>query len=235
MIYRRRGLLSVLEFLTKSITGDTLNFIGFFISTIVSLVLGLGIACVYMYKNNYNKSFVVTLALLPAMVQIVIMLVNGNLGAGVAVMGAFSLVRFRSIPGNSRDISSIFLSMAVGLATGMGYIFYAAVFLIIIGLSNIVLMYSSFGGEKNDCRTLKVTIPENLDYDGLFDDLFSEYTRSAELCRIKTTNMGSLIELTYKIRINTSVVPKKFIDDVRCRNGNLNITVSHQMEAKEEL
>lgn len=225
----------MLELLTKSIIGDTIDFKGFIISTITSLILGLGIAFIYMYKNSYNKNFVITLALLPAMIQIVIMLVNGNLGTGVAVMGAFSLVRFRSIPGNSRDISSIFFSMAIGLATGIGYIFYAIVFLVVIGLCNIILTKSSFGSTKKEYKTLRITIPENLDYDGLFDDLFKEYTKSVELDKVKTTNMGSLIELTYRILLETPMVPKRFIDDIRCRNGNLNISISHQSSLKEEL
>ena len=203
--------------------------------TAASLLCGMGVAGLHMVRNRYSKSFVVTLALLPAMVQIVIMLVNGNLGAGVAVAGAFSLVRFRSVPGNARDIGSIFLAMAIGLATGMGYIVYAVLFLVLIGAAHIFLMYSTFGNEKPGIRILRITIPENLDYEDLFDDLFDEYTDSVELDRVKTTNMGSLYELTYNIQLRSPVIPKAFVDAIRCRNGNLNIVISRPASSKDEL
>lgn len=201
----------------------------------VSLILGLGIAGIYMYRNTYTKNFVVTLALLPAMIQLVIMIVNGNLGTGVAVMGAFSLVRFRSIPGSSRDISSIFFAMAVGLATGMGYLAIGALFLIIVGAMTLLLNTLRFGEQAEADRELKITIPENLDYDGLFDDLFSKHTKAAELVRVKTTNMGSLYELHYKVQLRGPVIEKSFLDDLRCRNGNLTITCGRAASNREEL
>ncbi|MDD3430344.1 MAG: DUF4956 domain-containing protein, partial [Oscillospiraceae bacterium] len=140
---------------------------GFLLCTVCALVLGIVSACIYMYRNTYSKNFVITLALLPAMVQIVIMLVNGNLGTGVAVMGAFSLVRFRSVPGSAREISAIFLAMAIGLATGMGYIGTAAIFLAVIGLAQLVLFGTNFGQQKAAEKELKITIPESLDYSGV--------------------------------------------------------------------
>ncbi len=203
--------------------------------TLVSLVLGLGIAFVYMFRNVYSKSFVITLALLPAMVQIVIMLVNGNIGTGVAVLGAFSLVRFRSIPGSAREIGSIFFAMAIGLATGMGYLAVAALFLLIIGGMQLLLSASSFGGRKENEKELKVTIPENLDYDGIFDDLFAQYADNAELIRIKTTNMGSLFELHYHVRFKGNKIEKEFLDQLRCRNGNLSISCGQVPANREEL
>lgn len=193
------------------------------ICTIASLLFGLVVAGLYMYKNTYSKNFVMTLALLPAIIQIVITLVNGNLGTGVAVLGAFSLVRFRSIPGSAREIGSIFLAMALGLATGMGYVLYAAIFLVLIGISNIILATIPFGETKEEEKELKVTIPENLDYAGIFDDLFETYTKSAKLIQVRTTNMGSMYELKYRIFLKNVVSEKAFIDEVRCRNGNLNI------------
>lgn len=210
--------------LNNTTTTSTINMEGFIICTIVSLILGIGVAGIYMYKNNYNKNFVITLALMPAMVQIVIMLVNGNLGTGVAVMGAFSLVRFRSAPGTAKEISSIFFAMAIGLATGMGYVGYAALFLLIIGIVTILLTVSSFGEQKTQEKDLKITIPENLDYNGIFDDLFEKYTKNAKLNLVRTTNMGSLYELQYRIVLNDSNLEKEFLDALRCRNGNLNIT-----------
>lgn len=203
--------------------------------TAASVIFGVIVALLYMYRNTYTKSFVVTLALLPAMVQLIIMIVNGNMGAGVAVMGAFSLVRFRSIPGSARDIGSIFLAMALGLATGMGYLAAAGLFLGIIGGMMLLLNTLSFGEQPQLDKELRITIPENLDYAGLFDDLFASYTHHAELVRVKTTNMGSLYELSYRIRLTSPVIEKSFIDELRCRNGNLNISLGRVSVGQIEL
>ena len=205
------------------------------ISAGASVLFGIIIALIYMYKNSYSKNFVVTLALLPVMVQLVIMLVNGNLGAGVAVMGAFSLIRFRSVPGNARDISSIFLSMGVGLATGMGYIGVAAIFVALVALLNLVFFSSSFGERNGSVKELKITIPESLDFESVFDDIFDKYAASRELIRVKTTNMGSLFELHYSIALKNEAFQKKMIDEIRCRNGNLNISCGRPSSLKEEL
>lgn len=202
---------------------------------LASLVLGVGIALIYMYKNVYSKNFVITLALLPAMVQIVIMLVNGNLGTGIAVMGAFSLVRFRSVPGSAREIGSIFFAMAVGLATGMGYLGIALLFLVIVGLMTVLLVSIRFGEPRKREKELKITIPENLDYTGIFDDLFEKYTKSAELIRVRTTSMGSLYELSYHITLRNEDIEKEFIDELRCRNGNLNIACGRAPVNRDEL
>lgn len=205
------------------------------ISAGASVLFGIIIALIHMYKNSYSKNFVVTLALLPVMVQLVIMLVNGNLGAGVAVMGAFSLIRFRSVPGNARDISSIFLSMGVGLATGMGYIGVAAIFVALVALLNLVFFSSSFGERNGSVKELKITIPESLDFESVFDDIFDKYAASRELIRVKTTNMGSLFELHYSIALKNEAFQKKMIDEIRCRNGNLNISCGRPSSLKEEL
>ncbi len=204
-----------------SSTGITVS--AFFICTAVSLALGLAAAALAMFKSKYSRSFVLTLALLPAMVQIVIMMVNGNIGAGVAVAGAFGLIRFRSAPGSAREIGLVFLATAIGLATGMGYVVIAAVFFAVIALFALLLTLSGFGAGAADERELKITIPENLDYDGLFDDLFGKYTRSAELDRVKTTNMGTLYELSYTVVLNDPGTTKAFLDELRTRNGNLTI------------
>jgi len=204
-----------------SSTGITVS--SFFICTAVSLVLGLGAAFLAMYKAKYSRSFVLTLAALPAMVQIVIMMVNGNIGAGVAVAGAFGLIRFRSAPGSAKEIGLVFLATAIGLATGMGYVVIAAVFFAVIAVFLLMLTVVGFGASAADERELKITIPENLDYDGLFDDLFAKYTRSAELDRVKTANMGTLYELSYKVVLQDASRTKAFLDELRTRNGNLNI------------
>lgn len=209
--------------LNSIITGTEISISAFFICTAVSLLLGLGAAALSMYKSKYSRSFVVTLALLPAMVQLIIMLVNGNIGAGVAVAGAFGLIRFRSAPGSAKEIGLVFLATAIGLATGMGYVVIAAVFFAVIAAFTLLLTLTGFGAGAADERELKITIPENLDYDGLFDDLFARYTRSAELERVKTTNMGTLYELSYKIVLKDAHGTKEFLDELRTRNGNLNI------------
>ena len=200
-----------------------------------SLTLGIIIALFYMYKSSYNKQFVITLVLLPAIVGAVISIVNGNLGTGVAVMGAFSLVRFRSIPGTAKEIGYIFFSMAVGLATGMGYLPYAAVFTVIVGLISVLLSASRFGELKKPIKQLKITIPENLEYSGLFDDLFTEYTSFKKLKRVKTTNLGSLFQLHYDIILKDELKEKEFIDKIRCRNGNLDIICGYISDVSEVL
>ena len=210
--------------LNSIITGTEITVSAFFICTAASLLLGLGTAVLGMYKSTYTRSFALTLALLPAMVQIVIMMVNGNIGAGVAVAGAFGLIRFRSAPGSAKEIGLVFLATAIGLATGMGYVAIAAVFFVIIAVFALILTQSGFGAAAADERELKITIPENLDYDGLFDDLFQQYTLSAELERVKTTNMGTLYELSYRVILRDAHSTKAFLDALRTRNGNLSIS-----------
>ena len=203
----------------------------------VSLIIGLIIAFSYMYKTRYTKSFVVTLALLPAVVCVVIMMVNGNVGTGVAVAGAFSLVRFRSVPGTAKEIGTLFLAMGAGLRAGMGYLGYAVLFAII--LCAIFVLYSQldFGAKKivGTYKTLGITIPEDLDYSGVFDEIFSTYTKTYELTNVKTTNMGSLFRLTYDIVLKDATKEKEFIDKLRCRNGNLEISISKQSTITTEL
>ena len=212
----------------ESILASGITLPAFLICTAVSLVLGIATALISMYRTKCSQSFAVTLAVLPAIVQIVIMLVNGNVGAGVAVAGAFSLVRFRSVPGTAREIGVIFLAMALGLATGMGYVVLVAVFFVIIAAVLFLLTKLGFGTRRTDERLLKITIPENLDYDGLFDDLFDTYTTAHTLERVKTANMGTLYELTYHVTLPDDHAPKAFLDDLRCRNGNLNITCGRE-------
>lgn len=207
----------------------------FVICTAVSLVLGAIAACFYMFRANYTKSFVVTIALLPAVVQLVIMLVNGNLGAGLAVMGAFSLVRFRSIPGSAKDIAAVFIAMAIGLATGMGFLFIAAVFVVIMGVVSIVYAVIPFGEASAGEKQLRITIPESLDYRGVFDGVFNQYTASHELLSVRTTNMGSLYQLQYRMRMKGDANEKEFIDDLRTRNGNLEVALGRDLFRREEL
>ena len=212
----------------NSILGSTLTLSGFLICTAVSLVLGLATAGVAMYRSRCTQSFAITAAILPAVVQLVIMLVNGSVGVGVAVAGAFSLVRFRSVPGTAREIGVLFLAMAIGLATGMGYVGLAVMAFAIVSAAMLLLTTVNFGGANEHKRVLKITIPESLDYDGLFDDFFEKYTKFCVLERAKTSNMGTLYELTYRVTLPDDHAPKAFLDDLRCRNGNLNITCGRE-------
>ncbi len=202
-----------------------------------ALLLGLIMALTYMYRTRYTKSFVVTLTLLPAVVCIVIMMVNGNVGAGVAVAGAFSLVRFRSVPGTAKEICTLFLAMGAGLIAGMGYLGFAILFTVI--MCGVFLLYNrlDLGTKKNAAtyKTMSITIPEDLDYSDVFDDIFREYTSSFDLMRVKTTNMGSMFRLTYNIVLKDVTKEKEMIDKLRCRNGNLEITVSNQETTVAEL
>ena len=187
-----------------------------------SIVLGAACAAIYMFRHNYSKNFVVTLALLPLIVQMVITLVNGNLGAGIAVMGVFNLVRFRSIPGSAKDIGSVFLAMAIGLATGMGFI-------------GLVYVCTPFGKPAEPGKRLCVSVPEDLEFDGMFDDVLGRFTSTHELVEIRTTNMGSLYQLEYEIRMREPDLEKRMIDEMRTMNGNLKITLGRAPMAKEVL
>jgi hypothetical protein len=200
-----------------------------------SVILGGIVAWAHSKCNNSSKGFVLTIALLPAIVQMVIILVNGNLGTGVAVMGAFSLVRFRSIPGNAKEITSIFMAMAIGLATGTGYLAVAGLFVVIIVGLNFIYNKTKLGEPKHIDKDLNITIPEGLDYTGIFDDLFEKYTTKSELVMVKTANMGSLYKLNYRIGLKNQVQEKAFIDELRCRNGNLEITLAKVAFGMDEL
>lgn len=202
-----------------------------------SLLIGLILAVCYMYRTRYTKSFVITLALLPAIVCVVIMMVNGNIGTGVAVAGAFSLVRFRSVPGTAREIGMLFMAMGAGLIAGMGYLGFAVLFSIILCAANMLYETLDFGTGKKSAlyKTLHITIPEDLDYTGVFEEIFPVYTARWDLVQVKTTNMGSMFRLTYNIVLKSADVEKAFIDTLRCRNGNLEITVSKQETVLIEL
>lgn len=209
--------------------------VDFLLCCATSIVLGAAVALIYMFRHTYSKNFVVTLALLPLIVQMVITLVNGNLGAGIAVMGVFNLVRFRSIPGSAKDIGNVFLAMAIGLATGMGFLALAVLFTVIVALVNVVYVLSPFGKQKEPEKTLKITIPEDLEYEGVFDEVLARYTDEYELMEVQTTNMGSLFLLQYAIRIKTPGTEKRLIDEVRCLNGNLKVVLGRAAASKDVL
>ena len=203
----------------------------------IALLLGIVLAAAYAFKSRFTKSFLMTMATLPAIVCVVIMMVNGNIGAGVAVAGAFSLVRFRSAPGSAKEIAAIFLSMGTGLMCGMGLCGYAALFTLIMSVIlvayNLIDRATSSGGTKH--QTVKITIPEDLDYTEAFDDIFEEFTTRHELVRVKTTNMGSMFRLTYNLTLRDTAREKEFIDRLRTRNGNLEIMISKEENITGEL
>ena len=198
-------------------------------------MLGAIIALVYSYHTEHSNGFLVTVAMLPAIVAVIIMMVNGSIGASVAVAGTFSLVRFRSAPGTAREICAVFLAMAVGLACGMGYVAFAAVFAVVLAI--VTIAYDRLGFlEKRDGglkKILRVTVPEDLDYEGMFDDLFTKYTSSAKLTSIKTSNLGSLNKLHYNVTMKKAGTDKDFIDELRCRNGNLEISLAMLADSGE--
>lgn len=201
----------------------------------VSLLLGLVIAKVYQFKTVYSKSFVMSLALLPTLIAIVIFLVNGSLGAGVAVMGAFSLIRFRSAPGGAKELVSIFLVMTIGIAIGMGYLVFATVFTLIMSFVILLLEVVNFGQMKHSMRQLTIVIPESLDYESIFDDIFNKAVNHVELANIKTSDMGSLFKIKYIIQLNGRMTEKELIDALRTRNGNLEIAISRYITKENEL
>ena len=211
--------------------GDFLLCIG------ASLLIGIILSIGYMTHARYTKSYIITLSVLPAVVCVVIMMVNGNIGTGLAVAGAFTLVRFRSVPGSAKEITMLFLAMGTGLLTGMGYIGFGFIFGIL--MSAVVAIYSrfDFGTQKNSLRykTIRIMIPEDLDYSNVFDKVFVVYTDAYELVRVKTLNMGSMFRLTYNLTMKKDVNEKEMLDMLRCRNGNLEITISKQDNSVEEL
>ena len=213
----------------------SVSTVEFLMCCAASIVLGAAVAAIYMFRHSYSKNFVVTLALLPLIVQMVITLVNGNLGAGIAVMGVFNLVRFRSIPGSAKDIGSVFLAMAVGLATGMGFIGLAVLFTVIVAIVNVAYVLSPFGQPQQPAKVLRITVPEDLEFDGMFEDVLGRYTSTHELTEVRTTNMGSLYQLEYSVRMGAAGLEKRMIDEIRCLNGNLKVSLGNAQATREVL
>lgn len=184
-------------------------------------------AVIYGYKTRTTRSFLAAYALLPAAVCAVIMMVNGNVGTGVAVAGAFGLVRFRSVPGTAKEIGSLFIAMGAGLMCGMGYIAYAFCFGILLSVCSLVLFGAGTDAGAS-VRQLIITIPEDLDYEGLFEGILSEYTKNCTLAEVKTTGMGSLYRLTYEVTLKKEARTKEMIDRLRRENGNLEIKLTRE-------
>lgn len=201
-----------------------------------ALFCGLIIMLVYrLGEEKPSKHMMISALIVPAIVEAVIMAVNGSIGAGVAAAGAFSLVRFRSLPGSSRDICILFFAMSVGLVTGMGFAGYAVVFT--VGLGIVIVIAEKIISPKSSgfMRQLKIIIPEDMDYSGIFDDIFKEYTASASLIRVKTVRMGTMYELVYNVVYKNGASEKDMLDKIRCRNGNLTVSSEMVPDLKEEL
>jgi hypothetical protein len=220
---------------TTILTTGTFTASEFVIVTVTAFVCGLIIAAAYMLRNHYSKSFIVTLVLLPAIVELVIIMVNGNIGAGVAVAGAFSLVRFRSVPGRGQEIAGIFLAMAVGLAAGMGYIGIAVMFTVVVSGLGVLMNLLRFGAEDKGIRRLRIMIPENLDYEGRFEEVFNKYLREYTYDEVRTANMGSMYKLTLSVIPKERISTMEFLDEMRTLNGNLDISLGRATETQEAL
>ena len=213
-----------------SILSAEMTLPAFLICEVCAMVLGFGVALVYRFRDKHTGAFSQSLALLPAAVSLVIMLVNGNIGAGLAVAGTFALVRFRSAPGSAKEITGLFMSVAIGLACGMGYVGVAVLFFVLMSVYVLGLGAARFGEESEKHSHLKITVPENTDYESLFADLLEKYTAFHELTKVRTTNLGTLYELHYRIVLKDSRHTREMIDAIRCRNGNLNIVCSREAE-----
>ena len=199
-----------------------------FVYAVAAGVLGVIISLTYMKTGKVSKNFARTLIILPVLVSVVITMVNGNLGTSVAIVGAFSLIRFRSLQGSSRDIAFIFFAMTAGLTCSMGYLLFVCVILVVLQLSH-------YGEKRTEEKDLRITIPENLDYTNIFEEIFEQYTKGHKLLQVKTTNMGSLYELRYHTTLKEEAKEKEFLDALRCRNGNLTVILGRTDMEEEEL
>ncbi len=217
----------MLNSIFESSTLSSISLVDVLISMVVAIILGFVIAIVHKKTSRYSKNFLITVSMLPILVEAVMIMVNGNLGTSVAIMGAFSLVKFRSIPGTSKEILIVFFAMAVGLSCGMGQILFAGILTLIGSVILLTLNKVNIFEKDKDEKRLKILIPENLEYDSVFDDIFKEYTSKVVLEKTKTTNMGSLFELCYIIKLKSGIKEKEFIDKLRERNGNLKISLAY--------
>lgn len=223
----------MLDLFDSIIVGSTITLDTYLICLLASGVCGVLTALAASFRSHSSKSFLTSLVLLPMIVCTVIAMVNGNIGTGVAVMGAFSLIRFRSVPGKARDIVVIFLSMTAGLACAGGYVGIALVFTVLVSLGMLVMAFIPMGSDRS--MDLHITIPESLRYANEFDDLFDKYLKSHRLLQAKTTNMGSLYKLHYRVEMKDAKQSQSFIDELRCRNGNLEIALCEITGGMEEL
>ena len=215
----------------NSILSSGLTITNFTICVVTSLILGLVIALVYNMTNHCSKSFLITLLILPMLIQSIIIMSNGNIGTSVAILGAFSLIRFRSLPGTSKEITAIFFCMTVGVGIGLGLILHSILLTLIVIVLMLIFNKVNFGNENN--KILKIVIPEDLDYQEEFEEIFNKYLKYYELKKIQTINLGSLLEITYNIKLKDIINLKEFIDEIRIKNNNLKIVFKDELETGE--
>ncbi len=213
----------------------TLTVGQFLLAIASSILLGLVLALVYMYRNTYTKSFISALVLIPAIETVVIMLVNDNIGVGLSVAGSFALIRFRSVKGNAKELAAVFLAMTIGIICGSGFIVLAGIFTLLLCLAMLALELLDFGKMSENERYLKITIPESLNYDEVFEGILKKYTSRHELVSLKTLTLGSLFRVEYVITMKDPKQLKKMIDELRTRNGNLEIMCAKAAVDREEL
>lgn len=218
-------------------TGNVITTGDIFLALGVALLSGVVFATMCFYKTRSTKSFLMATSLLPMVVALVIILVNGNIGAGIAIAGAFSLVRFRSAAGTAKEICIIFISMAAGLTFGMGFLAYGAIFM--VGAGAVLMLCETLKiwerkpvlKEKN----VRITLPENLDYTSVFNDIFDKYAERYDMVKMKTTNMGSMFRVDYHIVMKDITKEKEMVDELRMRNGNLEVVVQRTDYTGSEL
>lgn len=219
----------MLETIITSTSGESFTLMNSLLVIGTSIILGILISVVYMKtheKNSFNSGFSTTLIMLPVIISIIILLVGNNVARAFSLAGAFSIIRFRSAPGDPKDIAYIFFTLAIGLTCGMGYVTYAVLFTLILSAVMVGLHMTKFTEPKNKNMQLKITIPEDLNYEGVFEEVLDNYTNSYNIQRVRTRDFGSLFELTYTINLKSDINQKSFIDELRCRNGNLNISLT---------
>ena len=221
--------------LFSSIFTSTFTLGQFLIAVLASMVLGFVVSIYYMFRNTYSKSFVPSLILIPAIECVVIIMINGNMGAGIAVAGSFALIRFRSARGSAKDLTAIFMAMAIGIICGTGYIGIAVLFTLIVCAVGMFLSFVKYGEFDGKMRYLKITVPENLNYDEAFEKVLDNYCSSYEIEKVKTLSLGSLFRVDYSIVMKDTSKIKAMIDDLRIRNNNLEIVCGKEAVSKEEL
>ncbi|MBQ6335228.1 MAG: DUF4956 domain-containing protein [Erysipelotrichaceae bacterium] len=218
-----------------SIFTGSLTLGQFMLAIVASMFMGLILAIVFMYKNTYTKSFITALVLIPAVETVVIMLVNDNLGVGLSVAGSFALIRFRSVKGNAKELVAVFIAMTIGIICGTGYVALAGVFTLLLSVVMFALTLTGFGTINENQRYLKITIPESLNYEEVFNKILDKYASSWELETIKTLTLGSLFRLEYSLVMKDASKTKAMIDELRTRNGNLEIMCGKPATNREEL
>jgi hypothetical protein len=218
-------------------TGTSISVTTALLTIIISFILGGLISITYMKTNNkegfYSQNFALTLVIIPTVIAIIVLLIGSNVARAFSLAGAFSIIKFRSAPGDPKDISYVLFTMAAGLASGVGYFGYAVLFTVFLCLLMFILNLFNFGAKKTSHKILKITIPEDLNYEGVFDDVFAEFTTACNLIKVKTTDLGSLFQLVYTVTMDNKVSQKELLDALRCRNGNLNITLSMNADTSE--